>query len=102
MLESHYAPRVPLFLGAISELMKHHAGKRIGVLTFTHDWQCGGDVCHVEVLSGAGDVPEAATALFAALRRLDSSGIDCILAEPVPDVGIGRAVNDRLRRAAVG
>ena len=54
----------------------------------------------VEVLSPTGDVTEAAARLFDALHRLDAAGVSEILAEPVPDRGIGRAINDRLNRAA--
>jgi L-threonylcarbamoyladenylate synthase len=54
----------------------------------------------VEVLSASGDLPEAAANLFAALYRLDALGLDRIVAVKVPDVGLGLAINDRLRRAA--
>lgn len=53
-----------------------------------------------EVLSPSGDLREAAANLFAALRRLDSAGVSMIESELVPDIGLGRAINDRLRRAA--
>ena len=52
------------------------------------------------VLTNSGDLAEAARNLFAALRELDASGADCIVAEPAPEQGLGRAINDRLRRAA--
>jgi L-threonylcarbamoyladenylate synthase len=39
---------------------------------------------------------------FFALRQLDESGVDAIVAEPVSDVGLGSAIMDRLRRAAAG
>ncbi|HRW99816.1 MAG TPA: Sua5 family C-terminal domain-containing protein, partial [Cyclobacteriaceae bacterium] len=45
-------------------------------------------------------VAEAAQNLFAALRQLDAMNIDLIIAEKVPDIGIGKAINDRLTRAA--
>jgi L-threonylcarbamoyladenylate synthase len=51
------------------------------------------------VLSPKGDLGEAAKKLFAALRDLDNRGYDYILAERFPDVGLGRAINDRLERA---
>jgi L-threonylcarbamoyladenylate synthase len=53
-----------------------------------------------EVLSGEGDLVEAAARLFAALRRLDEAGMDQIYAELVPNTGLGVAINDRLGRAA--
>ena len=53
-------------------------------------------------LSPAGDLMEAAAALFAALRELDATGVDGIAVMPIPSEGLGEAINDRLRRAAVG
>ncbi|RLA97994.1 MAG: L-threonylcarbamoyladenylate synthase type 1 TsaC, partial [Deltaproteobacteria bacterium] len=54
----------------------------------------------VEVLSERGDLVEAAYRLFSALRRLDRAGVEVIYAERVPEVGLGRAIMDRLRKAA--
>jgi L-threonylcarbamoyladenylate synthase len=54
----------------------------------------------MEVLSERGDLVEAASRLFAALRRLDEAGLERIYAERVPDHGLGVAINDRLTRAA--
>ena len=51
-------------------------------------------------LSAAGDIIEAAANLFAYLRRLDASGTQTIAVMPIPESGLGRAINDRLRRAA--
>lgn len=95
MLESHYAPRKPVFIGDIQALLKQHSG-RAAVISFTmkyEAWRC-------EVLSPSGDLNEAARHLFAILRALDSSEAEVILAEVFPDEGLGRAINDRLKRAA--
>ena len=54
----------------------------------------------VEVLSSKGDLVESAANLFSSLHRLDRAGLDVIYAEPVPEVGLGRAIMDRLRKAA--
>jgi L-threonylcarbamoyladenylate synthase len=51
-------------------------------------------------LSRAGDLVEAAANLFTMLRRLDASGVAAIAVAPVPEHGLGEAINDRLRRAA--
>ena len=51
-------------------------------------------------LSAAGDLTEAAANLFAALRALDASGSHTIAVMPIPEEGLGEAINDRLRRAA--
>ena len=53
-------------------------------------------------LSPAGRLDEAAANLFAGLRELDREGVGCIAVMPVPDDGIGAAINDRLQRAAAG
>jgi L-threonylcarbamoyladenylate synthase len=93
MLPSHYAPRIP---------MRFREGA----------WPTGSDVACLafrelppregpgEVLSRSGDLIEAAANLFAAMRRLDASGATRMVAEYVPDQGLGLAINDRLRRAA--
>jgi L-threonylcarbamoyladenylate synthase len=52
------------------------------------------------VLAPDGSLATAAARLFAALRRLDGLGLDRLVAEPVPEEGLGRAILDRLRRAA--
>src|SRR3546814_6275056 len=56
----------------------------------------GGDVN----LSPSGDLVEAASRLFDLLHIAEASGRDAIAIAPVPDTGLGRAINDRLRRAA--
>jgi L-threonylcarbamoyladenylate synthase len=95
-LKSHYAPRKKLLLGNLSELRKTHQKKNVGILSFQH----GDDSRFQYILSPSGRVDEAARNLFSALRDLDKMPIDLILAEPVPDTGLGKAINDRLRRAA--
>ncbi len=95
MLASHYAPRAPLVLRAGA----WPAAGRLAVLSFRGQDLPAGAVA-VEVLSPAGDLAQAARALFAALRRLDAQRPDLIAAELLPEVGLGAGVNDRLRRAA--
>ncbi|MGC2777110.1 MAG: Sua5 family C-terminal domain-containing protein, partial [Bradyrhizobium sp.] len=51
-------------------------------------------------LSPAGDPAEAATHLFGYLRSLDAKGTRSIAVMPIPNEGLGEAINDRLRRAA--
>ncbi len=96
MLASHYAPRIPLRLRAADEAWP--TATDVARLAFSAaPAQLGGPT---EVLSVRGDLAEAAMHLFAALRRLDASGAQRMVAELVPDVGLGPAINDRLRRAA--
>lgn len=97
-LEGHYAPRKPLLLGKLQELIQEHGKKGVGVLSFQDLYP---ETCQA-TLSAAGDLSEAARNLFKALRLLDSMPVNLILAEEVPDYGLGRAINDRLRRAAAG
>ncbi|MGB8398761.1 Sua5 family C-terminal domain-containing protein, partial [Bradyrhizobium sp.] len=53
-------------------------------------------------LSERGDLTEAAAHLFGYLRALDGKGARAIAVMPIPNHGLGEAINDRLRRAAVG
>lgn len=96
-LPQHYAPRTPLQLGPCDR--DALAGRRVGLLCLTRPAETS-SYAVVEVLSESGDLREAAANFFAALRRLDATGLDGIVAELFPDVGLGRALNDRLQRAA--
>ena len=98
-LKSHYAPHVKLVVGKLNELLPQFAAKNIGVLSFQEFCK---DVTHQKqrVLSTQGDMAEAAQNLFSCLRQLDQLNIDLIVAEEVPNTGLGKAINDRLRRAA--
>lgn len=95
MLISHYAPRKRLIVGNISELMKVYRNETIAVIGFKSTHGAEG-----EILSSKGELAEAAQNLYAALRKLDAGECTLIIAEKVPDIGIGKAINDRLRRAA--
>ncbi|MGB3776710.1 MAG: L-threonylcarbamoyladenylate synthase [Tunicatimonas sp.] len=99
MLASHYAPRQPVVVGDLADLIKHYSTKRVGLLTF-RDTYPPVAAQHQVALSPSGDLAEAAQRVFAALRYLEKLPVTHILAETVPDKGIGRAINDRLRRAA--
>lgn len=99
MLVSHYAPRVPMVIGNIPELLEQYATKQVGVIAFRDTYPMVPSSRQV-ALSKRGDFAEAARRLFAGMRALDRLGLDVILAELVPEEGLGRAINDRLRRAA--
>ena len=91
-LESHYAPGRPLRLEATS------VGPREALLAFGPAAPTG---AAAEVnLSPGGDLTEAAARLFAALHELDRPELEAIAVMPIPEDGLGRAINDRLRRAA--
>lgn len=99
-LQSHYAPLKKLVLGNIEALLEENKNKRVGVLSFQKKYTSH-FIEKLIVLSADGDLYEAAHKLFSALRELDKSSVDIILAEEVPEFGLGRAINDRLRRASV-
>ena len=96
MLSRHYAPRTPLLISGVPTGSR---SQRIGLLTWKRVETCD-QFAQMEVLSETGDLTVAATQFFAALRRLDAAGLDLIVALPFPEEGLGRAMNDRLRRAA--
>ena len=96
MLASHYAPRTKVRLNALSV----EAGEVL--LAFGSVALPGVDAATTVMnLSARGDVTEAATHLFGYLRALDARGARSIAVMPVPHEGLGEAINDRLRRAAV-
>ena len=90
-LSSHYAPEAAVRLDAV-EVRDSEA-----LLAFGPPLQGAAITLN---LSPAGDPAEAAANLFAMLRTLDHPGVSAIAVMPIPDTGLGLAVNDRLRRAA--
>jgi L-threonylcarbamoyladenylate synthase len=95
----HYATQTPLSLLAGAAPAEPPGRGRIGLLALRRAPEAHGYAA-VEVLAPDGSLTTAATGLFAALRRLDSLGLQRIVAEPCADEGLGRAILDRLRRAA--
>jgi L-threonylcarbamoyladenylate synthase len=95
-LLSHYAPAKPVLIGKMEELLQRYPAHCSAILTFREDYNSP----YQYILSPSGSLDEAARNLFSALRELDKLPADVILAELVPDTGIGRAINDRLRRAS--
>ncbi len=95
MMESHYAPRARIRLDA----REVHAGEAL--LSFGPRPPAGADLASRELnLSQSGDPIEAAANLFSHLRTLDSAGAGTIAVMPIPQDGLGEAINDRLSRAA--
>lgn len=94
-LASHYAPRAHMRLGATDV----RAGEAL--LAFGPNLAPGSALAMAVLnLSEAGDLREAATNLFAYMHALDESGAAVIAVAPIPPVGLGEAINDRLARAA--
>ncbi len=88
-LTRHYAPNIPLYTDVITP-SKNHAYLGFG--------DCG--VCDIN-LSPSGDVTEAGRSLFASLHTLnDAAAYAAISVAPIPNIGVGIAINDKLRRAA--
>jgi L-threonylcarbamoyladenylate synthase len=97
MLAAHYAPRTPVRLEAVSV----EPGEAL--LAFGDGVVAGVDSTTVTMnLSARSDLNEAATHLFGYLRALDSQRARAIAVMPIPHYGLGEAINDRLRRAAMG
>lgn len=121
MLERHYAPRTPVAWATKDNADSDSPGradpdksgsprpdpsgpaltKRKVLLAFKPPAPAG-DYEHVEYLSESGDLREAASRLFSLMRKLDRFGADVITVERVPDEGLGKAINDRLKRACAG
>lgn len=99
MLTAHYSPGIPLLFGKLEDNLKNVDRRRTGTITFCRK-VAGIPDAQQRVLSPAGNLHEAAAGLFQALRSFDSQNIDVILASQFPEEGLGRAINDRLRRAA--
>ncbi|WP_319799858.1 L-threonylcarbamoyladenylate synthase [Flavobacterium sp. N1994] len=100
MMARHYAPNTKTIMTSnVKEVLHLHQGKRIGLLLF--DTKITDEkIVHQEILSEQGNLKEAAANLYAALHRLDALPLDVILVERFPDNQLGRAINDRLKRAA--
>jgi L-threonylcarbamoyladenylate synthase len=97
-LRSHYAPRTPVVLAQDLKAFGIPPEKRVGALALQS--QERHSFSEVRMLSASGDLREAAANLFRCLRELDDAKLDLIVAEELPEEGLGRAIMDRLRRAA--
>lgn len=92
MLESHYAPSLPMRLNATQ------TNELEGLLAFGPNPLPGAGL--TINLSTTGNLAEAAANLFASMRALDRPGLERIAVMAIPDTGLGEAINDRLKRAA--
>ncbi|GAB2526845.1 L-threonylcarbamoyladenylate synthase [Rufibacter soli] len=100
MLSSHYNPGKRVYLCDVEEnISAVDDPYKVGLITLKTDFP---DLPkeHQVMLSPTGDLKEAARNLFSALRSLDRESVKFILAERMPDEGLGRAINDRLQRAS--
>jgi L-threonylcarbamoyladenylate synthase len=95
-LERHYAPNT--LMVPAGQRVTLSAGQRWGYLAYQNVPE--GLWASTQTLSPTGNAAEAASNLFAALHSLDEAGLDGIVFESAPDQGLGRAINDRLKRAS--
>lgn len=99
MLSRHYAPNTDTYLTEnVSALINQFEGKKIGLLGFNKEIE-NNKIIYQEVLSKTGDLNEAAKNLYAAMHRLDNYKLDLIIIEKLPDMGLGKTINDKLTRA---
>jgi L-threonylcarbamoyladenylate synthase len=101
MLSAHYSPDIRLLHGNLIQNLKLINPAKTGTLTFCQ--KVGGiPLKNQRILSPKGNLVEAASQLFTSLNSFKNSGLEVILAEKFPNEGLGRAINDRLKRASVG
>jgi len=98
-LKSHYAPKKPLVVGQLNELKTIYADKKIGAIVFGPQNNTVDINIIIKNLSPESNFQEAAIHLFSFLRDLDDSDVDLIVVELLPEIGLGLAINDRLKRA---
>ena len=100
MLMKHYAPNTPTYLvSKIIDVFDDYKDKKVGFLSLDNSAELSKQFHH-EVLSMSGDLDEAAAKLYSALHRLDKMNLDALVLERFPNHGIGKAINDKLERAA--
>jgi L-threonylcarbamoyladenylate synthase len=97
-LKRHYSTSTCLEI-AEESAENIYTGEKVGLLSLTEPGNPQ-NYAAVEILSSSGNLREAAANLFRALRRLDALSLDKIVARPVREEGLGRAIMDRLRRCA--
>lgn len=100
MVPHHYSPHTKLILTAnLNEVAKQYNAEKVGIISFKEKLKSIPE-SHQIILSKEGDLNEAAQNLYNALHQLDELNLDVIIAEKLPNYGVGKAVNDRLTRAS--
>jgi L-threonylcarbamoyladenylate synthase len=99
-IPSHYAPRTPLLLADDPFSFAVPSNKKCGLLAW-RSMAGATQFAEIRQLSSRQDLREAAANLFRYLRELDQMSLDLLVAEKLPDEGLGAAINDRLCRAAM-
>jgi len=99
MSSSHYAPNTKTIVAEnVKETISAHSEKKIGLIVFNQS--AGLKVNQEIVLSPTASLKEMAQKLYASMHQLDEMELDLIIIEKAPEVGIGKAINDRLQRSA--
>ncbi|MBE2288545.1 MAG: threonylcarbamoyl-AMP synthase [Chitinophagaceae bacterium] len=97
----HYSPKTPLILcDDLEQVVRDHDHFRIGVITYGN-YAVGVTADNQWILCKEQDWETAAHNLYAALHEMDERNYELILAKTFPEAGLGSALNDRLRRAAM-
>lgn len=100
-LKSHYSPRKKIVIGDLASLYSQYQDQKTGLLAFQNLPGEAESHPNPYLLSKNGNLAEAAQNLFTHLRQLDENPeVEIILAEYVPHLDIGRAINERLKKAA--
>lgn len=100
MFKKHYSPRTPLILmDCNSDFSRLRSQKKVAAICFSGNFPSV-SVDKKIMLSNSGDLEEAAQHLYAVLYELDKGNYDLIIAEKMPDAGLGKAMNERLIKAA--
>lgn len=98
MLSKHYSPKTKFIVSEnIQAEIDDNCNKKIGLLLLksNENWSAYTQ----QILSEIGDMSEAAHRLYDAMHELDNQNLDCIIAEKMPNIGLGNSINDRLFRA---
>lgn len=100
MFKKHYSPKIPLILSSdVETSIRANSHLNIGLLTFKAETISGKNITKYS-LSKNGDLKEAAKNLYKGLYELESKKVDLIIAEKMPNHGLGLSINDRLTRAS--
>lgn len=100
MLAKHYSPKTKTFItDDFEQFIQDYQNLAVGVLSFSETIKAA-NIKHLSILSATSDFEEAASKLYSELHFLDSLELDLIVAIRLPNIGLGKTINDRLERAA--
>ena len=100
MLKNHYSPNKKIVVGKIELLIKKYKNKKVGILSFNRYFD-GIEKKKQVILSKSKNLKEASKNLYKSLHILDKMNIDIIFTSLLPNVGIGKSINDRIIKASI-